>query len=198
MEPGGLGRRPRSRPLRGKPPYCGGVTIARPHPLQSGGMAGDPVLAALDGAGIEYEIVECDPELADTAAFCEAYGYAPEDSANAIVVVGKGDPRTYAMCLVLATTGVDVNRVVRRRLGVKKASFAPAEETAALTGMTLGGVTPFGRPEDLPLWIDSRVMERTRVIVGGGDRSRKILLAPAGLTALPNTEVVAELAKERV
>ncbi len=54
--------------------------------------ADDSVLSQLDALGGTYDVVPCDPGLADTAAFCEAYGYAPEDSANAIVVVGKGDP----------------------------------------------------------------------------------------------------------
>ncbi len=157
----------------------------------------DPVLAAADATGVEHQVIDCDPELADTAEFCEHYGYRMDESANAIMVVGKSDPRVYAMCMVLATTQVDVNKVVRKRLGVKKASFAPPDETADITGMTLGGVTPFGLPADLPLWIDARVMACEKVIVGGGSRDRKLYLPPRGLSALPNAEVVEDLAKER-
>lgn len=157
----------------------------------------DPVLDALDATGVPYEVIPCNPDLADTAEFCAHYGYGMDKSANAIMVVGKGEPRTFAMCVVLATTQVDVNKVVRHRLGSRKASFAPAEETAALTGMTLGGVTPFGLPAGLPLWIDARVMACDKVIVGGGSRERKIYLPPAGLAALPGAEVVDGLARER-
>jgi prolyl-tRNA editing enzyme YbaK/EbsC (Cys-tRNA(Pro) deacylase) len=149
------------------------------------------VLATLD---VEHEIVPCDPALADTAAFCEAYGYAMADSANTIVVVGKTDPPRFAACVVLATTRLDVNRVVRRRLEVKKASFADAEATEALTGMTVGGVTPFGLPEPLPLWVDARVMARDRIVLGGGSRRCKVVGPPALLLALPNVEVVEGLA----
>jgi prolyl-tRNA editing enzyme YbaK/EbsC (Cys-tRNA(Pro) deacylase) len=151
-------------------------------------------LAALP---VEYEIVACDPALADTAAFCAAYGYAMEDSANTIVVVGKSDPPVYAVCVVLATTRLDVNRTVRSRLGVRKASFASAEETAALTGMMIGGVTVFGLPAGLPLWIDSRVMSRQRIVLGGGSRSSKVLAPPTILLALPGAEVVDGLATIR-
>ena len=160
-------------------------------------MSDDPVLAALDTTGVEYEVIECDPDLADTTEFCEHYGYQLDESANAIMVVGKGEPRSYAMCVVLATTQVDVNKVVRKKLGAKKASFAPPDETAEMTGMVLGGVTPFGLPDGLPLWIDARVMECERVIVGGGSRDRKIYLPPAGLASLPAAEVVEALAKDR-
>ncbi len=148
----------------------------------------------LDPLGVPYEIIPCDPALADTAAFCAAYGYAPDDSANTIVVEGKADPPRYAACVVLATTRLDVNRVVRGRLGTRKASFAPPEHTRALTGMEIGGVTVFGLPPDLPIWVDGRVMERERIILGGGDRSSKVIASPAILRALPNVEVVDGLA----
>ena len=146
------------------------------------------------GLGLDHEIVECDPALADTAAFVEAYGYSMEDSANTIVVIGKVDPPVYAACVVLAHTRLDVNKVVRKRLGVKKASFAPPEVTAELTGMAIGGVTPFALPEDLPLWVDARVMERERIVLGGGSRSCKVVGPPQLLTALRDTEVVEGLA----
>ena len=126
----------------------------------------DPVLNAAATTGFVYEIVPCDPELADTAAFCEVYGFRTDQSANAIVVVGKSDPKVYAVCLVLATTRLDVNGAVRGRFGVRKASFASTDETAEMTGMQIGGVTPYGLPADLPIWIDSRVMACDQVIVG--------------------------------
>jgi prolyl-tRNA editing enzyme YbaK/EbsC (Cys-tRNA(Pro) deacylase) len=155
----------------------------------------DPVLAQLGALGGVYEVVPCDPELADTAAFCEAYGFAPQDSANAIVVVGKADPPVHALCLVLAHHRLDVNKAVRKRLGTRKASFASAEATVQLTGMQIGGVTPFGVATDLPLWIDGHVMDRDRLIIGGGTRARKLLIPPSTLLALPGAEVVDGLAK---
>jgi prolyl-tRNA editing enzyme YbaK/EbsC (Cys-tRNA(Pro) deacylase) len=154
-------------------------------------------VAALAAEGMDVEVVDIDPGLADTAEFCAAYGYSLDDSANAIVVVGKSDPPKYAMCVVLATTRLDVNRAVRTRFGTKKASFAPGEVTGALTGMTLGGVTPVGLPADLPLWIDARVMDRRRIIIGGGSRSCKVVGPPEMLLRLagtPNVEVVPDLA----
>ena len=149
----------------------------------------------LDELGVAYDIVPCDPALADTATFCEAYGYAPEDSANTIVVIGKSDPPVYAACVLLATTRLDVNKVVRNRLGVRRASFADADTTRTITGMEIGGVTPVGLPDELPLWIDARVMTRSTVVLGGGSRSCKVLAPPTLLTALPNAEVVDDLAR---
>jgi prolyl-tRNA editing enzyme YbaK/EbsC (Cys-tRNA(Pro) deacylase) len=151
---------------------------------------------ALEGHG-PYGLFACDPALADTAAFCAAYGFAPEDSANTIVVIGKSDPPVYAACVVLATHRLDVNRVVKQRLGTRKASFASADETRDLTGMEIGGVTAFGLPAGLPLWVDGAVMGRERIVLGGGSRSWKVIAPPAILLTLPDVEIVDGLAAPR-
>jgi prolyl-tRNA editing enzyme YbaK/EbsC (Cys-tRNA(Pro) deacylase) len=148
----------------------------------------------LDGLGVPYELVPCDPALADTAAFCAAYGYPLADSANTILVVGKGERPRYAACVVLATTRLDVNRTVRQRLDTRRASFAAPEETRAITGMELGGVTVFGLPPGLPIWADAGIMQRSRIVLGGGSRSFKIVAPPAILCALPGVEFVDGLA----
>lgn len=162
-------------------------------------MTEDPgaqVREALDAAGVAYEVMDCDPALADTAAFCEHYGVPVEQSANTILVAGKprgGGERTYVACVVLAHTRLDVNGAVRRRLDVKKASFASADETRELTGMLIGGVTPSALPAGMPLWVDARVMDADWIVLGGGDRSTKIKAAPSVFTAL-GAHVVDDLA----
>lgn len=156
----------------------------------------DQVLDTIAGLGVDYEIVPCDPAFADTAEFCAAYGYSLDESANTILVVGKADPRVYVACVVLADTRLDVNGRVKKKLGIRRVSFASADETIEVTGMTIGGVTPFGLPADLPIWIDERVMQPERIILGGGSRDRKVFAAPAILTALPSAEVVTDLARE--
>jgi prolyl-tRNA editing enzyme YbaK/EbsC (Cys-tRNA(Pro) deacylase) len=148
------------------------------------------LLAAVEPLGVEYELFPCDPALADTAAFCAAYGFAPDDAANTIVVIGKSDPPRYAACVVLAPNRLDVNRTVRDRLGTRKASFAPADATSEITGMQIGGVTVFGLPDELPIWVDGRVMQRERIVLGGGSRSWKVIAPPDILLALPNVDVV--------
>lgn len=151
------------------------------------------VIAALDALGMPYETMPCDPALADTAAFCAHYGIAPEDSANAIVLASKRPAGVHAMFLVLATTRLDVNRRGRDLMDVRKVSFADADTTRQVTGMEIGGVTPFGRPEGLPLFVDRLVMERPTVVVGGGSRSMKVTVAPAALVACGG-EVIDDLA----
>lgn len=136
-------------------------------------------------------VAAINPDLADTAAFCQAYGVLPEESANCVIVAGKrgGDLR-YAACVVLATTRADVNGIVRRRLDARKASFAPMDTAVALTGMEYGGITPIGLPEAWPVLIDSRVVATATVVVGSGIRRSKLTLPGRFLSTLPNVEVV--------
>jgi prolyl-tRNA editing enzyme YbaK/EbsC (Cys-tRNA(Pro) deacylase) len=153
--------------------------------------------AALEASGVAFEVMACDPDLADTAAFVKAYGVPLERSANTIVVASKGAEPRYVACVLLATTSLDVNSVVRREMGVRKASFAAAEPVRALTGMEIGGVTPFGLPADLPVLVDARVMAPDWIVLGGGNRSSKLLVHPSVLSALPSVRVVDRLALAR-
>lgn len=144
--------------------------------------------------GATYEALPCDPDLADTAAFCSHYGYDLAESANAILIASKRPPGRLALCVVLADTRLDVNRRVKDLLDVRKLSFASAEATADATGMLIGGVTPFGLPDSIPIYVDRRVMERSQVIVGGGSRSLKLRISPDVLRRIPNATVIEDLA----
>jgi prolyl-tRNA editing enzyme YbaK/EbsC (Cys-tRNA(Pro) deacylase) len=152
------------------------------------------VAASVAAYGLDVEVLACDPELADTAQFCAHYGFDLEDAANTILVTSKKvEPPVRAVCVVLGTTRLDVNKVCRERLGARRVSFADAETTVELTGMQIGGVTAPGIG-GLPLWIDAAVLERARVVMGGGNRSSKLALDPHELLKLPGAEVVDGLA----
>jgi len=151
------------------------------------------VLDSMQSLDIAFEEMDCDPELADTARFCEAYGIPLERSANTILVASRRPEGHYAACLVLATTRLDVNGLVRQRLGVRKVSFADAEQTKELTGMEIGGVTIFGLPDDLPVWIDASVLDHDWVVIGAGSRTAKIRLDPRQFEGLDGFEIVPNL-----
>lgn len=160
-------------------------------------MVAEPVMATLDGwARADQALVApIDPDLADTAAFCERYGVLLEDSANCVVIAGRrGDTVSYAACVVLATTRADVNGIVRRRLGAKKASFARMDDAVALSGMEYGGITPIGLPSVWPVLIDRAVLDRKIVVIGSGLRRSKIAVPSAALAELPSAEVIDGLA----
>lgn len=158
-------------------------------------MSADPrVIASLEAAGVAFEAMPCDPTLADTAEFCRAYGVSLEESANTILVASRQPPGRNAACVALATTRLDVNGLIRKRLSVRKVSFASAEVTRELTGMEIGGVTLTGLPDGLPVWVDAAVAATPSIVIGAGTRSAKIRLAGTDLVRLPGVEVVDGLA----
>jgi prolyl-tRNA editing enzyme YbaK/EbsC (Cys-tRNA(Pro) deacylase) len=136
-----------------------------------------------------------DPDLADTAAFCEHYDVGLDASANCVVVEARRADRVwYAACVVLANTRTDVNGIVRKHLGARKISFASMDDAVRHTGMEYGGITPVGLPEDWPILVDLNVLDQERVIIGSGIRGSKLLAAPSVLASLPSAEVL-EIAK---
>ena len=151
------------------------------------------VLKTVANLGLSYEVIEIDPALADTSLFCEHYGFPMEQSGNTIIVASKKEPKVFVACVVLATTRLDVNKRVRKLMGVSKASFASQKEMKILTGMEVGGVTPFSLPEELKLYVDSLIMELEWVILGGGGRDHKLKISPEVFHQL-GAEIVENLA----
>jgi len=155
------------------------------------------VRRVLEGLGAPYEVITIDPAFADTAEFCAKYGYPEANSGNTIICASKSQPKQYAACVVAATTRLDVNHAVRRLVGVSRLSFATAEETMELTGMMIGGVTLFALPPELPIYVDERLMPLDYVILGGGNRSTKVKIAPSALRTLPGVQLVPDLSLDR-
>jgi prolyl-tRNA editing enzyme YbaK/EbsC (Cys-tRNA(Pro) deacylase) len=156
-------------------------------------LIGSPVRRYIEQAGGDgLWVSEINPDLADTAAFCEQYGIGLEVSANCVVVEAKrADRLWYAACMVLATTRADVNGIVRKHVDARKISFASTDTAVSLTGMEYGGITPVGLPADWPVLVDRNVADQPRVIIGSGVRGSKLLAATDILVALPGAEVLA-------
>ena len=154
-------------------------------------LVAQPVADALAPWGGDVLAAAIDPTLADTAAFCDTYDVAMQDSANCVVIAGRrGDTTRYAACVVLATTRADVNGVVRRRLEARKASFAPMADAVQLSGMEYGGITPIGLPADWPILVDAAVAAAPVAVIGSGIRGSKLWLPGAALAGLPGAEVL--------
>lgn len=155
-------------------------------------------LGALDPAlTAQVQVAAIDAALADTAAFCAAYGIGLDVSANCVIIAGtRGEVTRYAACLVLATTRLDVNGVVRKLLDARKASFAPMDDAVRRSGMEYGGITPVGIPSDWALYLDVRVAALPSAIVGSGIRGSKLQLPGSVLAALPGAEIVEGLGRE--
>jgi prolyl-tRNA editing enzyme YbaK/EbsC (Cys-tRNA(Pro) deacylase) len=157
-----------------------------------------PVFEALQAwpHAVQVSVTEIDPELADTAAFCERYGVQLAESANCVIVSGRrGEVTTLAACVVLATTRADVNSRVRKHLDVRKISFASMDVAVSESAMEYGGITPIGLPASWPLLIDRRVVDGGDVVIGSGVRRSKLVLPGALLAEVRGAQVLDDLAQ---
>ena len=155
-------------------------------------LVAEPTRKGLEASSLaEVKVSEIDPELADTAAFCEKYDIGLEMSANCVVLEARRADKTwYAACMVLATDRADVNGAVRRQLDARKISFAPMDKAVSLTGMEYGGITPIGLPPVWPILVDSAVAKLKQVVIGSGIRKSKLLVSGKLLRSLPNATVL--------
>ena len=163
------------------------IALARPDLLAA------PVADALRSLpwADQVHVAEIDPSLADTAQFCETYGVALDESANCVIIAARrGQDVTYAACVITAATRADVNGLVRRHLGARKASFGPVDVVTSLTGMEYGGITPIGVPGPWPVLVDDVVARSSTVVIGSGIRASKLWLPGYLLASLPGAEAL--------
>jgi prolyl-tRNA editing enzyme YbaK/EbsC (Cys-tRNA(Pro) deacylase) len=143
-------------------------------------------------------VVEIDPSLSDTTAFCEQYGVTSDQAANCVVLEAKrSDTSWFAACVILGSTRADVNNAARRTLDARRVSFAAMEEAVAQTEMEYGAITPVGLPADWPILIDQGVADSEYVIIGSGVRRSKLAVPGSFLESLPNAMVIKDLAHPR-
>lgn len=136
-------------------------------------------------------VAEIDPELADTAAFCEKYDIGLDVSVNCVIVEAKRADKTwYAACLIPAPVRADINGIVRRELDARKISFAPMEKATSLSQMIYGGISPIGLPADWPILVDTAAASLKHAVIGSGVRQSKLLVSGELLANLPNAKVI--------
>ncbi|WP_396907246.1 YbaK/EbsC family protein [Mycolicibacterium phlei] len=175
------------------PTWFGAFDLAPAHERPA--LLADPVAAALAAlpADLRAEVqsTPIDPELADTAAFCEHYGAPLEASANCVIAAGRREGvERFAAVVVLATARADINGAVRRHIDVRKISFAPMDTATGMTGMEYGGITPLGLPDAWPILVDRAVTEAGPVVIGSGRRASKIVVDGGALARFPRVEVL--------
>ncbi len=149
------------------------------------------------GNSSEVLVGQIDPQYMNGTALSNHYDVNLEDGANCIVVRGKrGEIRMTAAVLVPVGYRADLNRLVCEKLDAKKVSMAPLEEVIAESGMEYGSITPVGLPEAWKILIDSRLMAKKTIIVGGGKQISKLRISTSFLKQLPHVEVVENLANK--
>ncbi|HJP71673.1 MAG TPA: YbaK/EbsC family protein [Candidatus Limnocylindria bacterium] len=136
-----------------------------------------PALAALEGSGLEFEVVRTTPaRSAEESA--ELQGI-PLGALLRSLVVRRGDD-DYVFVLVPGGRRFDWPKL-RAHLGVRRLSLPDAGEALAVTGYERGAITPFGARRAWPVIVDASALEHDRVAIGGGARGVNLHLSSKAL-----------------
>lgn len=75
-------------------------------------------------------------------------------------------------------------RELARQIGVR--SIVPSSPEAANrhTGYVVGGTSPFGTRQSLPVYVEASILELDRIYINGGKRGFLVALAPQDLVKL--------------
>lgn len=69
-----------------------------------------------------------------------------------------------------------------RQIGVKSVEPCKPEVANRYSGYLVGGTSPFGLKREMPVWVESTVLELQRIWINGGRRGYLVGLAPSALT----------------
>jgi prolyl-tRNA editing enzyme YbaK/EbsC (Cys-tRNA(Pro) deacylase) len=131
-----------------------------------------PCIRALEAAGADYE--------------AHPYAYEPKGVARAAA---------RALCVnahaVVMHGDLEVSlKALARHLGARGVSPADAGTAERLTGYRVGGITPLGARQALPVYAQASIFALERIYINGGRRGLMVALDPAELERLlPVTRV---------
>jgi Cys-tRNA(Pro) deacylase len=125
-------------------------------------------------------------EHGGTARAAECLGVAEHSVVKTLVMENDaGKP-----LLVLMHGDCDVStKNLARALKVKAIQPCSVEKAERVTGYTVGGISPFGTRQPLPVCVEKTILELERLFINGGKRGFLVEITPAdlhkGLTLLP-------------
>lgn len=70
-----------------------------------------------------------------------------------------------------------------RQIGAKSVEPCKPEVANRHSGYLVGGTSPFGLKRDMPIWVESTILELPRICINGGRRGFLVGIDPAVLTS---------------
>jgi len=144
-----------------------------------------PAIQFLVRHRLPFEIVSYE-HLEKGAAFAaQATGFALARTVKTLVATAV--PKGNLLVLVPGDRQLDLKRLARA-LAAKRASMAGPAAAERLTGYHVGGISPFGVRQPLPVVMERALLEFEKVLVNAGRRGVMLKMSPldirAGLNAM--------------
>lgn len=114
-------------------------------------------------------------------------GVDPAAALKTLVVRNESNEREMALCCVPVAGHLSL-KAAAKALGWKKAAMADPKKAQHATGYVVGGISPLGTLQRLPVLIDASVSSFPTIIVSAGQRGLSVELAPQDLAALTGAD----------
>ncbi|MEV0174782.1 YbaK/EbsC family protein [Streptomyces sp. NPDC050803] len=158
----------------------------------------DHLIALLDTAGVDYQLLDHEPEGA-TEAVCALRGHPASQAAKCIVLRVKVDRRTtrHVLAVVPGDRRVDLD-AVRTLYAARYAGFSDAETAERLARSVPGTVLPFSFDPELEVVADPEVVAQPKLYFNAARLDRSLLMSGADYARLaePRVERIAGPAPE--
>jgi Cys-tRNA(Pro)/Cys-tRNA(Cys) deacylase len=129
---------------------------------------------------IPFEVVHYDHFEKGAEFAARATGFPLERTVKTLVV-GIGAHR-HALVLLSGERQLDMRRLAMA-LAVKRAEMADAATAERLTGYHVGGISPFGTRQPLPVVMDAPLMRTDEVLINAGQRGVMLKMRPMDIQA---------------
>lgn len=147
------------------------------------------VRRALEAHGVQGRVVrhrDLGRPIGNPRDFAAAVGVGLERIAKALFL--RSREHRYLVLLAPVAGRLSL-KVLAAELGFSRLELADVEELAAYLDYSPGGVSPIGVDEDIPVYIDSALMEEPTVFVAAGEVGVEVELAPGDLRRITRAEV---------
>ena len=132
-------------------------------------------IQVLEQKKIPFEVVKYDHEEKGAAFASKAAGFPLERTVKTLVV-DLGEKR-YILVLMPGDRQLSMKRLARVR-GVKRAAMADTLTAERLTGYLVGGISPFGTRQKLPVMMEESILQFEKILINAGQRGTMLKIAP--------------------
>ncbi len=135
---------------------------------------------------ISFEVTEYDHEQKGAVFASQAVGFPLERTVKTLVA-DLGNNK-YTIALMPGDKQLDI-KCLAKASSVKRAAMADTAAAERLTGYLVGGISPFGTKQRLPVVMDESLMEFDKVAINAGQRGVLLIMAPEDIKKSLNCNV---------
>jgi len=129
----------------------------------------------LNQKGVSFEVKKYQHEEKGARFAAQAMGFPLERTIKTLVVdLGH---KGYIMILMPGDKNIDLKKL-SAALSVKRAAMADTSTAERLTGYLVGGISPFGTKQVLPVVMEECLLEFDRVAINAGKRGVMLVMDP--------------------